>query len=104
MSMNGEQYNREQKRMLKKQGALNDDGTIVNKRERRQPPPKAQTRTSPGQFLKEVNLEMRKVSWPTRAETINYSIIVFVTLVLMTLFILGLDFGFTKVVNEIFNR
>ena len=39
--------------------------------ERRPPAPPAapRRRTSPRQFLHEVNVEMRKVAWPTRAET-----------------------------------
>src|SRR5579875_2858505 len=37
-------------------------------------------RSGPRQFLHEVNVEMRKVAWPTRAETLNYSTVVFITL------------------------
>ncbi len=39
---------------------------------------------------------MRKVAWPTRQETINYSIIVFFTLIVLTALIAGLDYTFSK--------
>ena len=42
--------------------------------------------------------ELRKVAWPTRAEVINYSIIVFITLVLMTALIAAIDYGASKAV------
>ena len=38
----------------------------------------------PAEFVNEVRAELRKVAWPTRSETINYSIIVLVALVVMT--------------------
>ena len=42
--------------------------------------------------------ELRKVAWPTRAEIVNYSIIVLVAVVvLMTAFIFGVDCGLRPV-------
>ena len=64
------------------------------------PPPHRSPRRSaprPRQFVREVRGELRKVAWPTRAEVINYSIIVLVTLVVLTAFIVGLDYGFSEV-------
>ncbi|MBO0692120.1 MAG: preprotein translocase subunit SecE [Acidimicrobiaceae bacterium] len=51
-------------------------------------------RTTPRQFLHEVNVEMRKVAWPTRKETANYASVVFVTLAVLMAMIFGLDYGF----------
>jgi preprotein translocase subunit SecE len=48
----------------------------------------------PVQFLREVRGELRKVAWPTRAEVINYSIVVLVAVVLLTALIFGLDYVF----------
>ncbi len=45
---------------------------------------------------------MRKVVWPSRAETINYSAVVFVTLVVLMALIFGLDLAFTKVATFLF--
>ena len=53
-------------------------------------------------FLKQVVSEMRKVVWPTRNEVINYSIAVFVFVVLLTAFIAGLDIGFAKLTLLVF--
>ena len=98
--------NREQKRMLKKQGELNEDGTQAVAR-RKTPPPKApvhkEQRTSARVFVKEVRSELRKVAWPNRSETLNYSAVVGVSLVFVTALIFALDWIFTAVVSRIFN-
>ena len=39
---------------------------------------------------------MRKVAWPTKAETLNYSTVVFITLAIIMALIFGLDIGFSK--------
>jgi preprotein translocase subunit SecE len=98
--------NREQKRLLKKQGELNEDGTQATSRRSRTAPkaqPAKEQRTSPREFVKEVRGELRKVAWPNRAETLNYSAVVGVTLVLVTSLIFVLDFVFSDIVQRIFN-
>jgi preprotein translocase subunit SecE len=98
--------NRETKRMLQKQGQLGEDGAPA-RRERRQPTPPRPTerekRTKPTEFVKEVRSELRKVAWPTRAETINYSLIVFVALVVLMAFVGLMDYGFGEFVLKLFN-
>jgi preprotein translocase subunit SecE len=59
-------------------------------------------RTTPRQFLHEVNVEMRKVAWPTRKETINYSSVVFVTLTALMALIFGLDYAFNHLAIYLF--
>ncbi|HET9691796.1 MAG TPA: preprotein translocase subunit SecE [Acidimicrobiales bacterium] len=59
-------------------------------------------RASTRQFLHEVNVEMRKVAWPTRAETVNYASVVLVTLAVLMALIFGLDLGFSKVALYLF--
>jgi preprotein translocase subunit SecE len=98
--------NREQKRMLQRQGEVDADGTPVRRRPNRQAPPAQKPkseRSSPRQFLHEVNAELRKVAWPTRSETINYSIIVLVSLIVLTSFIAGIDYLFSQLVLKLFN-
>ena len=89
--------NREQKRLLQRQGEIAEDGTP--KATRRAAPsataPK-EPRTKPRQFVREVNAELRKVAWPTRNETLNLSLIVLIFLVLMTGLIAGFDYVFSK--------
>ncbi|MCP5028592.1 MAG: preprotein translocase subunit SecE [Actinomycetia bacterium] len=95
--------NREQKRMMQRQGQLDADGESAP-RTRKQPQARPkQDRTSPGQFIKEVRGELRKVAWPTRSEVINYSIVVIVGLVFLTALIALLDFGFGELVLRLFD-
>ncbi len=95
--------NREQKRLLQKQGALDSDGQPkASRRQAPAPRPKEQ-RTKPRQFLREVRAELRKVNWPTRAETTNYSIIVLITIIVMTTLIALADFGLAKAVLWIYD-
>ena len=53
-------------------------------------------RTSPGQFLREVRAEARKISWPSRKETWITSVMVFIMVVLAAVFfwIVDLILGF----------
>jgi preprotein translocase subunit SecE len=95
--------NREQKRMLQKQGELGEDGEVKAGTRRQAPQPRTkEERTKPRVFVREIRSEMRKVAWPTRAETVNYSIIVFITVVLLTTAIAGIDYGMSKAVLWIF--
>ena len=60
-------------------------------------------RTSPRQFLHEVNVELRKVAWPTRAEVTNYATVVLIALVVLTSLIFGLDVAFGHLANLLFD-
>ncbi len=56
-------------------------------------------------FLKEVRTEMKKVSWPSREKTINYTLIVIGVSLGTAIFLGGLDFIFTYLLNSfILNR
>ncbi len=92
--------NREQRRYLQRQGQMDDDGNpIASKREQRQTNP--QERVTPRQYVSEVNSELRRVSWPTRNEVINYTIVVLVTLAFFTALIAGLDYVFGEGVLQL---
>ena len=93
--------NRQQKRMLQKQGEIDADGEPVRSRRQSSSAP-TQERTGPGQFLREVRGELRKVAWPSRAETVNYSIVVLITIILVTAMIYGLDWVFSTFILELF--
>ena len=51
-------------------------------------------------FLKEVKLEMKKVNWPTRDQTINYTLIVLGISLAVAILLGGLDFIFTTILNR----
>mgnify|MGYP001030511874 CR=1 FL=1 len=93
--MSLDDLNRQQKRMLKRQGALDEKGAPT--RAPRQSAP-AQ-RVGPAQYLREVREEMRKVAWPNRDEVVRYSIIVTITVIVLTAFIFGVDFGMQRVTD-----
>ncbi len=94
--------NRETKRLLQRQGQLGADGEPKAARKAPPAPRPKEKRTPPRVFVKEVRAELRKVAWPTRSETINYSIIVFITLIVLTAAIAGIDLLMGKAVLWIF--
>jgi preprotein translocase subunit SecE len=97
--------NRQQKRMLQRQGQLGSDGAPVARKRTAPPAPKPKDeRTTPVQFLREVRGELRKVAWPTRPEVVNYSIIVLVAVVLLTGYVAALDYGFGELLLKLFER
>ncbi len=52
-------------------------------------------------FLKEVRVELGKVSWPTRTELTSSAIVVMVSMLLLAAFIWLCDFMFARAVNVI---
>ena len=51
-------------------------------------------------FLKEVRLEMKKVNWPTRQETLRYTLIVVGISIAVAAFLGAIDFIFTILLNQ----
>ena len=99
--------NRETKRMLQKQGQLGEDGAPARRERPRQPAPRPEARekrTKPREFVKEVRAELRRVAWPTRAQTINYTIVVLITLAVLMALIFLLDTAFAKSVLFLFKK
>ena len=93
--MSLDDLNREQKRALRRQGAIDESGAPTRA-------PRAQAtheRVGPAQYLREVRDEMRKVAWPSRPEVVRYSIIVTATVVAYTAFVGGLDYGLQYVAD-----
>jgi preprotein translocase subunit SecE len=54
-------------------------------------------------YNRQVVAELRKVQWPTRDELVTYTIVSIVFVVAMVAFIGLLDYGFTKLVFQIFS-
>ena len=54
---------------------------------------------NPGEFMRQVQAEARKVVWPTREETVRTSIFVFIMMLILSLFFLGVDSLFGAVVQ-----
>ena len=92
--MSLDDLNREQKRMLKRQGALDEKGAPT-----RAVRTATHKRVGPVQYLREVRDEMRKVAWPARPEVVRYSIIVTVCVLVYMTFVGGSDFGLSHVAD-----
>jgi len=96
--------NRETKRLMQRQGQVDAEGTPTRKEAPRPSPSRTATkeRIGPGEYARQVRAELRKVAWPTRAEVVNYSIVVFIALILLTGIIFGLDYMFGEAVIFLF--
>jgi preprotein translocase subunit SecE len=103
--------NRETKRMMQRQGQVDADGEPIAAR--REPPrtaargataQAAAARTTPAQFVREVRIELKRVAWPTRAQTLNYSAVVLITLAVLMALIFALDTGFAKAILFLFKK
>ncbi|OGN09462.1 MAG: preprotein translocase subunit SecE [Candidatus Yanofskybacteria bacterium RIFCSPHIGHO2_02_FULL_41_11] len=57
-----------------------------------------------GQFLKEVKVEMAKVTWPTKHQTFWYTVIVIVMSAVFAAFLGLLDLGFQKILNKLLTQ
>jgi preprotein translocase subunit SecE len=96
--------------MLQRQGQVGPDGEPVLVRRDQQPrqlPRTAATpanRARPAEFFKDVRAELRRVAWPTRAEVINYSTVVFIAVAVLMGLIFLLDTVFAKGVLFLFKK
>lgn len=52
------------------------------------------------EFLKEVRIELKRVTWPTRQQTIKYTLIVIGLSLGVAAFLGGLDFLFTWLLDK----
>ncbi len=91
---------------MQRQGQVDADGTPT----RREAPPRpsaartaaTRERIGPAEYARQVRAELRKVAWPTRGEVVNYSIVVFMALILLTALIFLLDYLFGEAVIFLF--
>lgn len=52
-------------------------------------------------YLKQVKTEGKKTNWPTRKQTIRYSLVVVAISALVAVFLGGLDFIFSTLLKEL---
>jgi preprotein translocase subunit SecE len=62
---------------------------------------RAKSRTSPGEFMRQVQAEARKVYWPSRQETVTTAIFVAIMMVILAVFFLGIDSIFGWIVKSL---
>ncbi|MBI4260001.1 MAG: preprotein translocase subunit SecE [Actinobacteria bacterium] len=91
--------NRQTKRAMQRRQGAEDRARAAA---RRPLPPERRKRVGARQFLKEVRAELRKVNWPTRKELVSYTIVVLVSVVVLTSFVFGLDYLFSRAILRLF--
>jgi preprotein translocase subunit SecE len=57
-------------------------------------------KTSVGEFANQVRAETGKIVWPTREETVRTSIFVFIFMLILSIFFLGIDTVFGLIVQS----
>ena len=58
-------------------------------------------KTTPIEFIRQVQAETRKVTWPTRRETITTAIMVVLMTTILAVFFLGVDTVFELIVKAL---
>ena len=58
-------------------------------------------KTTPIEFIRQVQAETKKVVWPTRRETIMTGVMVVIMTTILALFFLGVDSFFNLVVHQL---
>lgn len=53
------------------------------------------------QFLREVKIELKKVTWPSRKQTIGSTVVVIILVLIISLFLGVVDIGLTKLVRVV---
>lgn len=56
-------------------------------------------KTTPMEFIRQVQAETRKVVWPTRRETVMTGVMVMIMTVILAVFFFGVDSGFEAIVK-----
>ena len=59
----------------------------------------AKQRTSPGEFMRQVQAEARKVIWPSQQETTTTAVFVAIMMTILAVFFLGIDTLFAWIVQ-----
>jgi len=53
------------------------------------------------QFFREVKIELRKVTWPTKKQTINSTVVIIIFVFIIAAFLGFVDFGLSKLVQVV---
>ncbi len=56
------------------------------------------------EYMKDVVAELKKVSWPTKQQTTNLTLLVIGVSAVVALYIGGLDFIFQKLISSLISR
>jgi preprotein translocase subunit SecE len=53
------------------------------------------------QFLREVKIELKKVTWPSRKQTMGFTVVVIILVVIISLFLGVVDFGLSNLIRAV---
>ncbi len=53
------------------------------------------------QFLREVKIELKKVAWPSRKQTIGSTVVVIALIILISLFLGSIDIGLSSLIRTV---
>lgn len=65
-------------------------------------PPAENTFTRSLQFLREVKIELKKVTWPSRQQTVGSTLVVIVLVMIISVFLGLVDLGLSGVIRGLF--
>ena len=57
--------------------------------------------TASVQFLREVKVELKKVAWPSRKQTIGSTVVVIALIILISLFLGSIDIGLSSLIRTV---
>jgi len=63
--------------------------------------PKTNFINSAVQFLREVKIELKKVTWPSRKQTIGSTVVVIVVIILISIFLGSVDIGLSSLIRVV---
>lgn len=63
--------------------------------------PKDNIFSKSAQFLREVKVELKKVTWPSRKQTVGSTVVVIVLVMLISLFLGVVDFGISSLIRMV---
>jgi len=63
--------------------------------------PKDNIFTKSAQFLREVKVELKKVTWPSRKQTVGSTVVVIVLVMLISIFLGVVDFGISSLIRVV---
>ncbi len=104
--------NRQMRRLAQKQGAPTPQEAAKSTSELRQARVKRRPPQAPGgskrqgvsaaRFVRESIAELKKVEWPSRNEVTTYGIVVVITLIVLGLYVFGIDVALARAVFAFF--
>jgi preprotein translocase subunit SecE len=56
------------------------------------------------QFLREVKTELKKVTWPSRKDTLSGTLVVLVAVFIIAIFLVIVDSGLSNIIKELLKR